>query len=274
LEGKLIHVRGVNYYVAVAGSGQPVLLLHGFTGSHKTWDDFTRNCQGEYQFVMPDLPGHGQTDCPFEVHRYSTEETIQDLTGLLDALHIEKCLCLGYSMGGRIALSFTLAHTERVRGLVLESASPGLASEAEKRLRIEHDNALAKRIETIGIRAFADEWAKIPLFASQHRLPQHVKLKQQQIRCGQHETGLSNSLRGIGTGSQPSNWSLLHNLHIPTLLVTGMLDKKFTEIAFEMMKRLPNALHEEVANAGHTVHLESPLQFARLAHTFFSNLSE
>lgn len=274
MEGNLIHVRGMNYYVAVTGSGQPVLLLHGFTGSHKTWEDFIRNCQGEYQFIMPDLPGHGQTDCPFDVHRYSTKETIQDLAGILDALHIEKCLCLGYSMGGRIALSFALAYTERIRGLVLESASPGLASEAEKHLRIEHDNALAVRIETVGIRAFADEWAKIPLFASQRCLPQHVKLTQQQIRRDQHETGLANSLRGIGTGRQPSNWGLLHNLHIPTLLVTGMLDKKFTEIAFEMVKRLPDVLHKQVANAGHTVHLESPLQFARLVHTFFSDLSE
>jgi 2-succinyl-6-hydroxy-2,4-cyclohexadiene-1-carboxylate synthase len=273
MEGRYITIRGLKYYVAVAGVGQPVLLLHGFTGSCKIWMRFVQDCPSDYQLIMPDLPGHGLTDCPLEVSRYSMAETILDLAAMLDAFHIDKCFMLGYSMGGRIALSFALAYPERISGLVLESATPGLAAEKDRASRSERDKLLAARIETVGISAFADEWAKIPLFASQRSLCTKTLAEQHQIRTEQRGTGLANSLRGIGTGFQPSNWSKLTNLHLPVLLITGVLDEKFRKIAVEMMNHLQDARHTEVADAGHTVHLEQPIKFASIVSNFLSGLN-
>ncbi len=270
MEGRYIKIRGINYYIGFEGNGYPVLLLHGFTGSHRIWKNFVRFNQGSYRFIIPDLLGHGQSDCPSDEHRYSMEETLLDLEGLLDHLNIETCFCVGYSMGGRIALSFSLAYGARVKGLILESSSPGLYSLEERQERVKRDNALAERIRSIGIRAFAEEWAHIPLFSTQAKLPVDVLQTEQQIRMQNREDGLAQSLRGIGTGSQPSNWEKLKDLRIPTLLVTGILDKKFTNIALQMMQQLKTAHHLQIKDAGHTVHLEQPQEFAQSVYNFFS----
>ncbi len=268
MEGRFVHVRGVNYYVALAGSGHPVLLLHGFTGAHGIWGNLMENLQDDFWLIAPDMLGHGYTDCPIPESRYSMEETVTDLVAIAEILGVQSCVCVGYSMGGRIALSFSLTAPTLVKGLVLESSSPGLAAMQERSARIQRDRQLAERIESLTIDAFANEWANLALFLSQKRLSPDVLQRQQQIRCCHKKEGLAQSLRGIGTGTQPSFWQQLCELNVPTLLVTGELDQKFTHIAQEMMLHLPCAVHEQVADAGHTVHLEQPGVFLALVNNF------
>jgi 2-succinyl-6-hydroxy-2,4-cyclohexadiene-1-carboxylate synthase len=76
------------------------------------------------------------------------------------------------------------------------------------------------------------------------------------------EQGLANSLRGIGTGVQPSWWHRLNTLEVPTVLIVGELDLKFVTIAEEMHRLLPNSELVVIRNAGHTVHLEQPKDFS------------
>lgn len=80
--------------------------------------------------------------------------------------------------------------------------------------------------------------------------------------------GLANSLRGVGTGVQPTLHEQLDALTLPTLLLAGELDSKFCQIARQMAARIPQADLRIVPNAGHTIHLEQPEAFATLVHTF------
>lgn len=165
---------------------------------------------------------------------------------------------VGYSMGGRVALHQALRRPDRVRRLILESASPGLATEEERARRRADDEALARRIVAEGIEAFVDRWEALPLFASQRRLPENVRRRHRAGRLANDPRSLAASLRGLGTGTLPSLWDRLEDIATPTLLIVGELDPKFVEIGHRMAAAMPDARLTVVPDAGHTVHLERP----------------
>lgn len=269
MSNQMLTVRGCSYHVQVTGEdGPPVLLLHGFTGNGDSWSRLTVDWLTPAQWVAVDLLGHGQTDAPVDPARYAMAQTVADLADLMTQLGHAQFDCVGYSMGGRVALSLALAHPSRVRSLTLESASPGLRAETERAVRRDVDAQLADFIEHSGVPAFVERWERLPLFSSQMRLAPAVWARQRANRLSQRAVGLANSLRGVGTGSQPSWWGNLGNLTLPVLLVTGELDEKYTAIGFEMAAMLPNVRHIHVPDAGHTVHLERPDVFAAVVADF------
>ena len=169
-------------------------------------------------------------------------------------------------MGGRIAL-YT-AFSGFFRALILESASPGLEDPVEREQRRSSDEALAASIERDGVQAFIDRWEKLPLFASQSTLPAEAREALRSQRLHNRAGGLAQSLRGVGTGVQPSLHARLPTLHIPVLLIAGELDTKFTAIARSMAGALPLSQLRIVPGAGHAVHLERPEKFASLVGDF------
>jgi 2-succinyl-6-hydroxy-2,4-cyclohexadiene-1-carboxylate synthase len=250
---------GLTLHAEVVGRGAPLLLLHGFTGSAAAWGGRILTELAEVRRVIAvDLPGHGESDAPPDPQRYALPSLVNDLSELLVALDAPAADWLGYSMGGRVALGAAVLAPERVARLVLEGASPGLADDEERRARREQDDALASRIESNGIEAFVEEWAALPIFATQHRLSERVREGERRRRLGNDPRALAACLRGLGTGSQPSFWERLAEVRAPTLLITGEEDRKFTEIAADMVKRLPDARAATVSVAGHCVHLEAP----------------
>lgn len=263
-----VTVDGLDYHVQVDGAGPTLLLLHGFTGSVRTWEPWLSNWAAHFQVVRVDLPGHGNTPAPKEPARITMERVCRDLAGILDRLGVERANLLGYSMGGRTALSFALTYPQRVQVLVLESASPGLAQAEERHERANRDEALARQIEAEGVAAFVRRWEEIPLFASQKRLSADIRERIRAERLNQTAEGLAASLRGMGTGVQPSWWEKLRSLTHPVLLLTGEEDKKFCHIARRMKSRLPGARLQMVDGAGHAVHVEQPRRFGTIVTDF------
>ncbi|MBX6353102.1 MAG: 2-succinyl-6-hydroxy-2,4-cyclohexadiene-1-carboxylate synthase [Thermoflavifilum sp.] len=266
-------VDGVRWYVDdPAGPLPPLLLLHGFTGSADSWADLRARWQGRWRCIAVDLPGHGRTYWPDDgtphAQALSMPAAAAGLAKLMKRLGCSRYAVLGYSLGGRTALALACHDPQRVAALVLESASPGLRTPAERQARREQDEALADWLEEHGIPAFVERWQALPLFASQERLSVAVRDRQRAIRLAQSAQGLAQSLRGMGTGAQPPLWEVLPRLALPVLLVTGSLDAKFCAIAAEMAASLPAADHRVVAGAGHAVHLEVPETYAALVEEF------
>lgn len=267
-----LFIKGVTYHYQTTGTGDPILLLHGFTGNRTHWDTLTDILHTEYQVITVDLIGHGDTDSPPNHARYSMHHVADDLMQLLAHLGINQCHLLGYSMGGRLALYTALHHPQFIRSLILESSSAGLRTEFERQTRRASDNALADKIESLGIDWFADFWATLSLWDSQQSLPQNIRDTQHQQRKSNNTVGLANSLRGMGTGVQPSLWDQLSTVYAPTTLITGALDTKFCAINTEMQTALPNATHHTLLNVGHNTHLENPDAFAQLIKTHLSHV--
>ena len=254
-------------------SALPVIVfLHGFTGSAGTWSEVIGLLKGKYYIITVDLIGHGKTTAPLDPNRYSMEKQVADLETLFRELNLSKFILLGYSMGGRIALSYTINFPKRVGSLILESSTPGLKTDIERLERIKKDESLAQRISSEGIQLFVEFWESIPLFHSQKKLSADQQQVIRDERLSQNEVGLSNSLLGIGTGSQPSNWDRLKEINTPVLLITGEIDKKFVKIAQEIKKLLHFSNHCIVKDAGHAIHVEKPTLFATMIEEHIKKL--
>ena len=262
----IIPVNGVNYNVRRSKDHSlPVIVfLHGFTGSIETWSEVIDLLKGNYHTVAIDLIGHGKTTAPLDQGGYSMEKQIADLEALFNELALQEFTLLGYSMGGRIALSYTIKFPKRVTSLILESSSPGLKAEIERLERMNKDKLLAQKISSEGIQSFVEFWESIPLFHSQMKLSAEKRQEIRRERLSQNGVGLASSLLGIGTGSQPSNWDRLKEINVPVLLITGEIDKKFIKIAQEMKKVLRDSNHCVVKDAGHAIHVEKPTLFATM----------
>ncbi|WP_332066878.1 2-succinyl-6-hydroxy-2,4-cyclohexadiene-1-carboxylate synthase [Bacillus sp. KH172YL63] len=266
----ILHINDVSYFIEIKGQGKPLVFLHGFTGDTSTWTKITDKLSSTHQCISIDLPGHGRTSSPEDFGRYGMERVTDDLHAILTSLHVESATLIGYSMGGRTALHFALMHQDKVETLILESASPGLKSEEERVERKRKDHALADRIEREGIQAFVDYWEEIPLFATQKKLQQAEREEIRKQRLNQSAVGLSNSLRGMGTGAQDSLWNRLAELKIPVHLLVGELDPKFLDIAEEMKKRNPAFQIVTFSNTGHAIHVEEPRKFGTIIEDLLS----
>jgi 2-succinyl-6-hydroxy-2,4-cyclohexadiene-1-carboxylate synthase len=258
-------------HVEIDGRGPPLLLLHGFTGSTRTWDEVRPDLAERATLVLLDLIGHGQSAAPPDPERYTLECAVRDIDALLDALGMSSIALVGYSMGGRLALHYAVARPDRVNRLILESASPGIEDPNARQQRAETDEALAKRILRDGVGAFVSEWESLPLLQPGPHVSANQRAALHAQRLNNSPIGLANSLRGMGAGRQISLWSRLSELRMPVQLIVGEQDGRYCDIGRRMQSLLPEARLSVVPDAGHTVHLDQPRQVVKIIDCALDN---
>ncbi|MBD1826587.1 2-succinyl-6-hydroxy-2,4-cyclohexadiene-1-carboxylate synthase [Microcoleus vaginatus GB1-A2] len=256
-----------HYYLTGHKNQQTILFLHGFTGNFQDFSSVISLLSNSYFCLAVDLPGHGTTGVSGDESCYNISSTAQALIHLLDDLQIDKCLLLGYSMGGRLALYMTLHFPERFEKVVLESASPGLKTEKERSHRLQADLQLAQKLENSNIKDFLLNWYDRPLFKSLKNSPNFDNLIE--TRLANNPLELAKSLRNMGTGNQPSLWEKLAQNQIPILLLAGEYDDKFTTINIEIASLCPAASLEIVPKVGHNIHFENIDKFVAVVRQFY-----
>ncbi|MGH3733270.1 MAG: alpha/beta fold hydrolase [Acidimicrobiales bacterium] len=233
------------------GSGPALVWLHGFTQTKHSSRQFRSILTGTYEVLTIDLPGHGE-------NALTTASLGQSADLLAEVLPEEPFILGGYSFGGRVALHFALRHSERLSGLVLLSATAGIADDTERGARRERDEEMADRIEVIGAESFLDEWLAQPMFRS---------LADDSLERAARSTnalGLANSLRRAGTGTQADLTAPLGSLSVSTLVLAGADDAKYVNEAARLRRAIPTATTALVEGAGHAAHLERPSAVAEL----------
>jgi len=266
----------LHYQTFGSAAQPPLLILHGFLGSWRDFSSVLPQLKAHFYCILPDLPGHGKTTTTSE-SGYSFSHTARSLISLLTYLNIKQTNLLGYSMGGRIALYVACHYPTHISRVILESASPGLRTDAERKARKEKDEAIAQQIETLPLSDFLTHWYKNPLFASLEHHPQ-ASADMLKRRQKNEPTELIKALRGLGTGQQPSVWNCLRNEKRPPLmLMFGSQDLKFVALSQEMAKECEKSNKPEVvlrsfSGCGHNIHLEagetSPKQYADAVSAF------
>ena len=176
---------------------------------------------------------------------------------------------LGYSMGGRLALSLATRHPESVDGLILESTTAGIADPDQRNERRANDHRKAALIRQ-DFGKFLVEWDRNPLFkptrSSKSQPEPHIR----QIQRNQDPEIMAKWLEEFGTGVMPPVWDRLGQIRVPVLLITGASDPKFCDLADRMKTRLADARHVIIRGAAHRVHLNQPAEYTVALNDFLS----
>ncbi len=224
------------------------VLAHGFTQTARSWstiEQLVRSQLPDARTMAIDLPGHGDTEPPADDDLWASARRLVDRGGV--------GTYVGYSMGGRVALHAALLGSNAVQCLVLIGATAGIDDPAERETRRIADDALATRIESIGVPAFLDEWLRNPLFAG---LTEAAARRSDRLR--NTAAGLAASLRATGTGMQEPLWDRLGEITVPVLVLVGERDDKFAAIGRRLVDAIGDATFTSIPDAGHSVHLEQP----------------
>jgi 2-succinyl-6-hydroxy-2,4-cyclohexadiene-1-carboxylate synthase len=230
--------------------GTRLVFVHGFTQTRESWRPLARHFTNNYEVVIIDAPHHGESQ--------NVDVDLEHASGLIAEI-VGDGVCIGYSMGGRMALLAALHRHSHMQALVVISATPGIDDPQERKERQVADASLADQLVQDGTKVFLDKWLAQPMFA-------HLTPALEDLRARQRNSplALAQSLRRCGTGTQLPVWENLAELTIPILLVSGEDDTKFTEIACRMYAALPQSRLEIIEGAGHSPHLEQPQAFEKI----------
>jgi 2-succinyl-6-hydroxy-2,4-cyclohexadiene-1-carboxylate synthase len=231
-----------------------LVLVPGFTQTGASWNPVRAHLGDDTEATAVDVPtGLGFAE---------TAAAIGDTAG--------RALYAGYSMGGRLCLRLALDRPDLVRGLVLISASPGIADAGERAARRDADERLAQEVEQKGVDAFLERWLKQPLFATLSAEAADIDAR----RAGNTVATLTHALRALGPGTQEPLWDHLGDLEPPLLPIVGSLDRRYVDIAFEMAERVGRDVRPVlIGGAGHAVHLEQPDAIAALLRRVVHDLT-
>jgi 2-succinyl-6-hydroxy-2,4-cyclohexadiene-1-carboxylate synthase len=232
-------------HAEVDGRGPRVVLVHGFSQNRNCWGPIATDLARDHEVVRVDAPGHGRSS-QFYAGLRTGARLIADQGGT--------ATYVGYSMGARFVLHLALANPELVQRLVLIGATAGIDDPDARAERKKNDEAMALRLERDGLEPFLDAWLAQPLFAG---LSDEMQFRAERLE--NTVDGLAESLRQAGTGSQDPLWDRLARIDVPTLVVAGEEDTKFSAEARRLVDAIgANASLAIVGGAGHAAHLERP----------------
>lgn len=243
----------------LVGSKKPtVVLLHGLFGDSRDWEPVQGALGDRFQVVTVDLPGHGRRhdELPSDERPIELDYMVQDVDRVVSELGDESISMVGYSMGGRVAMTYALRHPTRVDRLVLESASPGIEGDQERAERADLDDQRAERILESGLKQFLTGWYRADLFGGLRERPDFDELMAR--RSEQDDAAMARVIRQMSPGRQPSRWAQLSGLDVPTLWLAGAEDAKYVDIVQRASDQLPQSEYAVAEGSGHTVHVERP----------------
>ena len=257
-------VNGTQLYYEVAGNGDPLVLIHGFSLDRRMWDAQFEVFARQYRVVRYDARGFGKSAVPDGAPYVHAD----DLKALLGHLQIARAHIVGLSMGGEIATEFALAYPDSVASLVVvDSALDGY------RWSQEWDNAITP-IWTMGragdVAAAKQLWLDHPLFAPARENPAVGVLLAQMVAdySGWHWLN-----RNPPREKATSALQRLEHIKAPTLVVLGERDlPDFHVIADTLHQRIPNASKVVIPRVGHMSPMENPQTFNTVVLDFLASV--
>ena len=257
-------VNGTRLYYEVAGSGRPLILIHGMTLDTRMWDDQFETLAEHCQVVRYDARGFGKSAVPTGESYAHTD----DLKALLEYLGIAHAFILGLSMGGGIAIDFALAHPEATDALIpVDSRLTGWQMDAEFAAYL---SAVRSRAQEAGIQAARDVWTYSAMFDPALEKPDVRARLVQMVSdySGWHWVN-DNPLRT----PMPPAAQRLDSIRVPTLILIGERDvPDCLAIADALHQQIPKARKVLLPQVGHMSNMEAPERFNALLLDFLSEL--
>ncbi len=251
----MVDLNGLRLSILEAGTGDPIIFVHGVVTTSNIFPKYVAAYSPEFRGIAVDLRGYGDSDKPatgFTIDHFSN-----DLIKLADALHIQKAVWVGVSMGGMILQRLALDHPERVRALVLVSTTDGAM-------------ILDEDIPTIGAARDYQEVSKNMIVES---FPEDTPSKTYQPLVDRIRTWNATVIREALTSmSQFNVHGQLGRIRAPTLIMVGAKDGVATPtIAKGIQSQIPGAQLVEF-NTGHFMMAEDPEKFRAVLGDFLKSL--
>jgi pimeloyl-ACP methyl ester carboxylesterase len=250
-----------------AGSGDVVLLLHGFAANKETWLPMALALSRQRRILIPDIPGYGAaTKVP--PSRASALAQARAVLGFLDTLGVDRAHLVGNSMGGGISLKVAREAPERVRSMTLicSTGPKSVKSELDEALDRGENLLLPERVEQAEelLRFVAGKQRWIPRPLARYLISNHVNDRERLLRMfdGWHD---SDETEGL-----PED---LEAIEVPTLVIHGECDRVINNATGrELAERIPNAELVLMSGIGHTPQLEVARKTARTVERFIDAL--
>ena len=256
---KTIDVNGISVRYQVEGSGPWITLSHSLTCDLTMWDEIAVSLAPTFTVLRYDTRGHGGTGVP--AGDYSFEQLSTDVTGLLDALHIERTHFVGLSMGGMIGQHLALAAPQRLNKLVIASSTSRIPPEAsplwDERIAIARTQGCAGLVEgTLG------RWFTSEFRAARPDTMQRIgRLIANTPTAGY--AGCVAAIRHLDITAR------IGAIRTPTLVIVGAQDPGTPPAMSEVIATtIPGARLEIIPSASHLSCIEQPEIFQRLVGDF------
>lgn len=251
---------GLTVHVRRRGVGAPLVMLHGLFGSGAGWAPVADPLAAEFDVVLPDARGHGDSDAPAAGYRY--DDLADDVVGLVRALGLARPILVGHSMGGLTAAVVAARAPALLRGLVLVDPTflgPDRQREVHASgVAAEHDVALATPRAAL-------------IAAAQQRQPRRspaLIAAQVDARRATRRAALA-----VLTPPNPPYREVVRAIVAPTLLVIGDRPVVTPAVAAELRDLNPRIEVAEVADAGHGLPFDQPAALAALIAAFARGLA-
>lgn len=238
------------------GHGEPLLLLHGFTGSKLDFHDQLQWFTDRHRVLAPDNRGHGESSNLGRADAYSLDILVEDLAGYFDALDIERCHLLGHSMGGMVAMRFALRYGDRLQSLILMDTAAEPLTVFPKALREQlaqevRANGCASRLQMMRDMPMSDAAARGRDYIGTDEHWRRIELKLSQMDP-EAWVALGNDMSNdIGVLSE------LGAIDVPTTIIVGEHDVPFVEPSGRMAKAIPGASLATIPLAAHCPQYEN-----------------
>jgi pimeloyl-ACP methyl ester carboxylesterase len=253
-------------YYEIAGEGQPLVLIHGGLVNSGLWDDQFEVFATQYRTLRYDVRGFGKSKSPASY--YSNHGDLRDL---LEYLGIERACVLGLSMGGMIAIDFTLAYPDHVAALLpIAAGLSGYHATSHRALRDEMNAAYERGDKERAVELSLQVWTDGP-----HRTPDRVDpAVRERIRAMTMHTFNLPDVEQWLQRLEPPAIDRLAEIHAPTLFVVGDQDvEDILTIGDLIVTHVPGARRAIIPGAAHHLNMEQPAEFNRSVLEFLDSLT-
>jgi 2-succinyl-6-hydroxy-2,4-cyclohexadiene-1-carboxylate synthase len=245
----------------------PILFVHGFTGTSKSWSS-VRSKLGRPSLAV-DIPGHGKSSFNDISETYFFKDFSNELYISLKELGIKKISLCGYSLGGRLAITFAAKYPDMVNALLVESTSLGIEDRIDREVRYKKDLSISESIKE-NLHEFARNWSSNKLFENQLLRNEIGFNNQKLIRQSHNKDQLALSLKTFSVGNMPFLRNQFQKFNFPIIIVNGKDDIKYIKEGRTMLKLNKNAKQYIINNASHNVHLENEESYLEVISDIFN----
>lgn len=256
---------GGKIYYSDTGTGETIVLLHGYLETSEIWSGFIQKFAGKFRFISVDLPGHGSSKVYGESH--SMEFMAGALKGLIDNLDIKKIFLIGHSLGGYVVLAFAELYPEMLKGYCLFHSHP-FADTLQIRQKRENEIKVVKAGKKYLI--YPENVSMMYSADNLDKLSDSVK-RSKDIASTISDEGIIAVLNGMMIRSP--RLSVMENGKVPFLWILGRNDNFIScEAMLEKVKLPPNAKVLILEKSGHIGFVEEEDISVKAIDDFINNL--